>query len=58
MMSRPTLTGRKVYAEEAKPARGAAGLPRQDGGASADFRVRGDGNLCFESSGYRLPRRR
>ena len=49
MMSRPALTGRKMNAEEADPARGAAGRPRQDGGASANFRVRvGGGNFCFE----------
>jgi hypothetical protein len=52
-MSRPALAGRKMNAEEADPARGAAGRPRQDGGASATFRVRvGDGNFCFESGGY------
>ena len=45
-------TGRNRKAEEADPARGAAGRPRQDGGASANFRVRvGGGNFCFES-GY------
>ncbi len=42
-----------MNAEEADPARGAAGRPRQDGGASANFRVRvGGGNFCFESGGY------
>ena len=47
------LTGRKMNAEEADPARGAAGRPRQDGGASANFRVRvGGGNFCFESGYY------
>ena len=45
-----TLTGRKMNAEEAGPARGAAGRPRQHDGASANFRVRiGRGNFCFES---------
>jgi hypothetical protein len=39
-----------MNAEEATPARAAAGRPRQDGGASADFRVRvGGGNFCFEN---------
>ena len=39
-----------MNAEEAAPARGAAGRPRQDGGASADFRVRvGGANFCFEN---------
>jgi hypothetical protein len=47
-MSRPALTGREMNAEEADPARGAAGRPRQDGGASANFRVRvGGGNFYF-----------
>jgi hypothetical protein len=42
-----------MNAEEADPARGAAGRPRQDAGASAYVRVRvGGGNLCFESGGY------
>jgi hypothetical protein len=43
-----------MNAEEADPARGAvAGRPRQDGGASANFRVRvGGGNFYFESGGY------
>jgi hypothetical protein len=50
LRSRPALTGRKMNAEEATPARAAAGRPRQDGGASADFRVRvGGGNFCFEN---------
>jgi hypothetical protein len=51
-MSRPTLTGRKMNAEEADPARGAAGRSRKDGGANADFRVPFGGDFCFESSGY------
>jgi hypothetical protein len=52
-MSRPALTGRKRNPEETDPARGAAGPPRQDGGASVNFRVRvGGGNFCFESGGY------
>ncbi len=39
--------------EEADSARGAAGRPRQDEGASVNFRVRvGGGNFCFESGGY------
>jgi hypothetical protein len=39
--------------EEADSARAAAGRPRQDGGAHANFRVRiGDGRFCFESGGY------
>jgi hypothetical protein len=39
-----------MNAEEATPARAAAGRPRRDGGASADFRVRvGGGNFCFEN---------
>jgi hypothetical protein len=43
----------QMNAEEADPARGAAGRPRQDGGASADFRVRvGGGNFCFEGGYY------
>ena len=47
------LTGRKLNAEESNPARGAAGRPRQDGGASANFRVRvSGGNFCFESGGF------
>jgi len=47
------LTGRKLNAEESNPARGAAGRPRQDGGAKADFRVRFGGfNFGFESSGH------
>jgi hypothetical protein len=47
------LTGRKRNAEEGNPARGAAGPPRQDGGASANFRFRvGGSNFCFESGGY------
>ena len=42
-----------MNAEEADPVRGAAGRPRQDGGASANYRVRvGGGNFCFESGGY------
>jgi hypothetical protein len=42
-----------MNAEETDPARGAAGQPRQDGGARANFRVRvGGGNFCFESGGY------
>src|SRR5215217_4358927 len=41
----------QMNAEEADPARGAAGRPRQAGGASADFRVRvGGGNFCFEAA--------
>jgi hypothetical protein len=53
VMSRPALTGRKMNAEKADPARGAAGRPRRDGGASANLRVRvGGGNFCFEGSGY------
>jgi hypothetical protein len=53
VMSRPTLTGRKTNAEEAGPARGAAGRPRRGGGASADFRVRvGGGIICFESGSH------
>jgi hypothetical protein len=41
-----------MNAEEADPDRGAAGRPRQDGGASANFRVRvGGGNFCSEG-GY------
>ncbi len=52
-MSRLALTGRKMNTEEADPARGAAGRPRQDEGASVNFRVRvGGGNFCFESGGY------
>ena len=39
-MSNPMLTGRKMNAEEAGPARGAAGRPRQHNGAGANFRVR------------------
>jgi hypothetical protein len=47
------LPGRKMNAEEADPARGAAGRPRQDGGTSANFRVRvGGGKFCFESGGF------
>jgi hypothetical protein len=47
------LTGRKLNAEEADPARGAAGRPRQDGGASPNFRVRvSGGNFWFESGGF------
>jgi hypothetical protein len=42
----------EMNAEEADPARGAAGRPRQDGGASPDFLVRVGGNFCFESGGY------
>ena len=50
-MSRPALTGRKMNAEEADPARGAAGPPRQDGGASANFRFRvGGGNFCLRAA--------
>jgi hypothetical protein len=42
-----------MNAEETDPARGAAGQPRQDSGASANFRVRvGGGNFCFESDDY------
>jgi hypothetical protein len=53
VISRPALTGRKMNAEEAVPTRGAAGRPRQDGGASPDFRVRvGGGNFCFEGGYY------
>jgi hypothetical protein len=38
-----------MNAEEADPAREAAGRLRQDGGASANFRVRvSGGNFCFE----------
>jgi hypothetical protein len=44
VMSRPALTGRKLYAEDADPASVAAGRQRQDAGASANF--------CFESGGY------
>jgi len=45
-----TLTGRKMNAEEAGPARGAAGRPRQHDGAGANFRVRvGRGNFSLES---------
>ncbi len=52
-MSSPALTGRKMNAEEADPAREAAGLQRQDTGASANFRFRvGGGNFCFESGDY------
>jgi hypothetical protein len=41
-----------MNAEEADPDPGAAGRPRQDGGASANFRVRvGGGNFCSEG-GY------
>jgi uncharacterized protein (UPF0548 family) len=37
-------------ASAAAPARAATGRARQDGGASADFRVRvGGGNFCFEN---------
>src|SRR3712207_4619844 len=36
----PALTARKMNAEEADPARGAADRPRQDGGASVNFRDR------------------
>jgi hypothetical protein len=46
-MSRPALTGRKMNAEEADPARGATGRPRQDGGASANFRVRVSGGYFY-----------
>jgi hypothetical protein len=47
------IIGRKMNAEGADPARGAAGRPRQDGGANANFRVRvGDGRFCFESGGH------
>ncbi len=47
------LTGRKMNAEEADPARGAAGRPRQDGEASADIRVRvGGGNFCCDGGSY------
>ncbi len=43
----------QMNAEEADPARGAAGRPRQDGGAKAEFRVRFGGfNFGFESSGH------
>ena len=52
-MSRPALTGIEMNAEEAVPACRAAGRPRQDGGTSANFRVRvGGGNFYFESGGY------
>ena len=51
-MSRPALTGSKMNAEEANLALGAAGRPRQDGGAKADFRVRFGGDFCLESRGY------
>jgi hypothetical protein len=52
-MSRPALAVRKMNAEEADPARVAAGRQRQDAGASANFRVReGRGTFCFESGGY------
>ena len=37
VMSRPTLTGSELNAEEADPARGVAGRPRKDGGAKAEF---------------------
>ena len=41
-----------MNAEEADPALGAAGRPRQDGGANANIRIRvSGGNFCFES-GY------
>jgi hypothetical protein len=47
-MSRPALTGRKLNAEEADSARGAAVLSRSSGGASANFRFRvGGGNFYF-----------
>jgi hypothetical protein len=37
-----------MNADEVDPARGAAGRPRQDGGASANFRVRvGGGNFYY-----------
>jgi hypothetical protein len=43
----------QMNAEEADPAREAAGRLRQDGGASANFRVRvSGGNFCFESGGF------
>jgi hypothetical protein len=42
-----------MNAEEADPARAAADRPRQDGGASANFRFRvGGGNFCFEGGYY------
>jgi hypothetical protein len=41
-----------MNAEEANPASGAAGRPRKDGGAKADFRVRFGGGFCLESRGY------
>jgi hypothetical protein len=45
--------GRKMNAEEADPACGAADRPRQDEGASVNFRVRvGGGNFCFEGGYY------
>ena len=44
-----------MNAEEADPAGGAAGRPRQDGGANANIRIRvSGGNFCFES-GYDYP---
>ena len=43
---------KKVNAEEANPASGAAGRPRNDGGAKADFRVRFGGDFCLGSRGY------
>jgi hypothetical protein len=42
-----------MNAEEADPARGAAGRPRQDRGANANIRIRvSGGNFCFESGGF------